>query len=444
MTDGRIGVLKTMMSVAAVCTVVSSVFAADVLAQEPAPGASDAQIQAILAREDTKAAFAALDRGHDATVAELIELTEIPAPPFMEEKRAEVLRAKLEALGLQDVGIDEEGNVTAIRRGSAGDGRFVALIAHLDSVFPEGTDVTVKREGTTLRAPGIGDDAKGLSAMLAYVRAMNEAGITTRDDLLLVGSVGEEGEGDLRGVRYLFTKGQYKDRIKASLALDGGNIGTITNGATGSKRYRVTFKGPGGHSYGAFGLVNPAYAMAEAMSAFSRIDVPDEPKTTFSIGVIGGGTSVNSIPTELWMLVDMRSVSVDELARVEGRFLDIVQRAADTENFARSTREGPITAEAVLIGDRPAGSTPEDSPLVQSLVATLRAFDVEPTFNTSSTDSNLPMSLGIPAATVGRGAEGKSGRSHSLDEWVDVEKAPDVAALSTGLAMVLAVGGVAD
>lgn len=219
---------------------------------------------------------------------------------------------------------------------------------------------------------------------------------------------------------------------------------TVTNGATGSKRYLVKFKGPGGHSYGAFGLVNPAFAMGEAMAQFSRTQVPSDPKTTCSIGVIGGGTSVNSIPNELWMQVDMRSVSVEELARLEKRFHEIVDRAVETENFARSTKEGPITATKELVGDRPAGKTDENSDIVQAVSAALKAYDYKPKCNTSSTDANVPMSLGIPSVTVGRGAPGKSDRSHSLDEWVDVEKGPDVKALSAGLAMLLSVAGMSD
>lgn len=398
----------------------------------------------ILENPKFKSAVAVFDRDHDEIVSELIEITEIPSPPFKEKVRAEAYRKKLADIGLTDVEIDEEGNVLGVRKGAAGDGKYVAVIAHLDTVFPEGTEVKVRREGTKLMAPGIGDDAKGLTAVLAYLRAMDEAKIQTKDDVLIVGSVGEEGLGDLRGVKHLFQKGKYKDKIKSALIVDGGNMETVTNGATGSKRYLVKFRGPGGHSYGAFGLVNPAFAMGEAMAQFSRTQVPSDPKTTYSIGVIGGGTSVNSIPNELWMQVDMRSVSVEELARLEKRFLEIVDRAVETENFARSTKEGPITVTKELVGDRPAGKTDENSDIVQAVSAVLSAYDYKPKFNTSSTDANVPMSLGIPSVTVGRGAPGKSDRSHSLDEWVDVEKEPDVKALSAGLAMLLSVVGMSD
>ena len=249
-----------------------------------------------------------------------------------------------------------------IRRGTAAaGGPILAMVAHLDTVFPEGTDVTVKREGTRLTAPGIGDNTRSLAVLLALIRAMDEARIQTAGDILFVGNVGEEGLGDLRGVKFLMQKGKYRDRIKQFIAVDGSGEGSIVNGGVGSKRYRVTFKGPGGHSYGAFGLVNPAFAMGAAMQKFSTLRVPDKPKTTFNVGVVGGGTSVNSIPFESWMEVDMRSESPLELEKVETAFLMMVRQAVDEENKARSTRQGALTADVRLVGDRPSGETPNDS-----------------------------------------------------------------------------------
>jgi acetylornithine deacetylase/succinyl-diaminopimelate desuccinylase-like protein len=312
----------------------------------------------------------------------------------------------------------------------------------MDTVFPAGTDVKVKREGTKLRAPGIGDDTMSLSVLLGFVRAMNAAHIKTRDDILFVGTVGEEGPGNLRGVRYLFTKGQYKDKIKSFFSVESGGVDSITNAGVGSKRYHITFNGPGGHSFGAFGLVNPMFALGQAASEFSRLQVPASPKTTYSIGLIGGGTSVNSIPLSGWMDVDMRSESLVELKRVEDRLLKIVQDAAEGENFARSTKEGKITVEAKLIGDRPAGETRVDSPLVQTATAAIQAGGYKVAYRNSSTDSNMPMSLGIPAITIGRMGPDKSGRAHSLDEWIDVEKGPMVKAMTTCLSIILATTGV--
>jgi acetylornithine deacetylase/succinyl-diaminopimelate desuccinylase-like protein len=296
-------------------------------------------------------------------------------------------------------------------------------VAHIDTVFPEGTDVKVKRSGDQLNAPGVGDNTRGVALVLTLVRAMNAAKLRPASDILFVGNVGEEGEGDLRGVKYLLLKGKYKDRIKQFLAIDGGNQATITNGGVGSRRYRVTFKGPGGHSYGAFGLVNPAYAMAGAMSRFARLTVPEKPKTTFNVGVVGGGTSVNSIPFEVKMDVDMRSESCAELKKVDDQFLALVREAVSEENKARSTREGSIAADPQLIGDRPCGETPVTSPIVQAIAAVVSVFGQKPSFNISSTDSNLPMSLGIPAVTIGRGP---GGRSHSLDEFTVVEPKADL------------------
>jgi tripeptide aminopeptidase len=400
-----------------------------------------ADVQRVLSSPNFKALAASIEQQHERIVNEGIHLTEIPAPPFKEAVRAKEFEKMIRAAGLSDVKIDEEGNVVAVRKGTGGDGKFVVVSGHLDTVFPEGTDVKVKRQGNRLSAPGVGDDTMSLSVMLAFVRAMQAANIKTRDDILFVATVGEEGPGDLRGVRHLFTKGAYKDRIKSFFSIESGSVAGITNGGVGSKRYRVTFKGPGGHSFGAFGLVNPMFALGQAAAEFSRIQVAAAPKTTYSIGVIGGGTSVNSIPVDAWMEVDMRSEAPADLKRVEDRMLKIVQEAAEGENFARSTREGRITVEAKLIGDRPAGSTDAKSPLVQTAWAAIEAGGYKPNTGWSSTDSNMPMSLGIPAITIGRGGPDKSGRSHSLDEWIDVEKEPMVKAIVTSLGIVMAVTG---
>jgi acetylornithine deacetylase/succinyl-diaminopimelate desuccinylase-like protein len=400
------------------------------------------EVARLLASPGFKAAASTIDKEHERIVEDGIRLAEIPSPPFKEAERAKAVEKMFRDAGLLDVKIDEEGNVLGIRKGVKGDGKFVVVSAHMDTVFPAGTDVKVKREGTRLRAPGIGDDTMSLSVLAGFVRAMNAAHIRTRDDILFVGTVGEEGPGDLRGVRYLFTKGQYKGKIKSFFSVESGEVGNVTNLAVGSKRYQVTFKGPGGHSFGAFGLVNPMFALGQAASEFSRIQVPASPKTTYSIGLIGGGTSVNSIPLSAWMEVDMRSESPAELKRVDERLLKIVQDAADGENFARSTKEGKITVEAKLIGERPAGKTDVDSPFVQSAKAAIEAGGYKFAANGSSTDSNMPISLGIPALTIGRMGPGKSGRAHSTDEWIDVEKGPMVKAMTTCLSIILAATGV--
>lgn len=384
-----------------------------------------------------KQAAAFIDADYDRFVKELIALTEIPAPPFKEQARAKAYAGMLREAGLADVEIDAEGNAMGVRKGTGG-APMLAVLAHLDTVFPEETDVKVKRQGTRLMAPGIGDNTRGAALMLAIVRAINAAKLQTKSDILFVGNVGEEGEGDLRGVKYLLQKGKYKDRIKLFIAIDGGDQGNITRGGVGSLRYRVAFKGPGGHSYGAFGLVSPAFAMGGAIAKFARVQVPARPKTTFNVGVVRGGTSVNSIPAEMQMDVDIRSESCAELKKVNDAFLALVREAVEEENQARSTREGRVTADPKLIGDRPCGETPADAPIVQTATAVVKAFGLTPSYSTSSTDSNVPMNMGIPAITIGRGP---GGRAHAPDEWTDVEKSTAVQAVKVALAIIASVAG---
>ena len=380
-----------------------------------------------------------LDEEYDRFVEELVQLTEIPAPPFGEEVRASTYMAMLRDAGLTNVEMDQIGNVMGLRPGT-GEAPLLAVAAHLDTVFPEGTEVEVRREGNRLRAPGIGDDTAGLATLLAVARVLNETDLETESDLLFIGNVGEEGAGDLRGVKHLFRDGKYKDQIGGFISVESGGQSTITTGALGSLRYRVTFKGPGGHSYGAFGLVSPAYAMGNAIRKVSAISVPDTPKTTFNIGIVEGGTSVNSIPFETSMVVDMRSESRDELEKLVETFLDLVHEAVEEENATRSISEGQIELEMTLVGDRPSGQTSESANIVKFAVAAFEAFGIRPTFRISSTDSNVPISLGIPAITIGRG--GLGGRSHSLDEWVDIEREPTVRGMQVVLTTILAIAGV--
>jgi acetylornithine deacetylase/succinyl-diaminopimelate desuccinylase-like protein len=403
--------------------------------------AQEAVVRQILDSQQFRTATAFIEKDQPRFVKELIELTGIPAPPFKEERRARAYLEMLRQVGLSDVEMDQEGNVMGVRKGASGGqaGSMVAVVAHLDTVFPEGTDVKVRREGTKLMAPGVGDNTRGAALMLAVIRAMNAAKFQTVDDILFVGNVGEEGEGDLRGVKFLLQKGKYKDRIKEFIAIDGGEQGSITRGGVGSRRYRVTFKGPGGHSYGAFGLVSPAFAMGNAIAKFSRITVPQKPKTTFNVGVVSGGTSVNSIPFEMQMVVDMRSTDCGELKKLDDQFLALVREALDEENRTRSTREGPITADPKLIGDRPCGETAMNAPIVQITTAAVKAFGLTPSYGISSTDSNLPMSLGIPAVTIGRGP---GGRAHALDEWTVVEPKADVQAVQVAMTIILGVAGI--
>jgi di/tripeptidase len=408
----------------------------------PSPsGAADRSVRAIVQSAAFKQAVATLDREHDRTVADIVTLTEIPAPPFKEAARGKAYMAMLKAAGLSDVEMDAEGNVMGLRRGTGPAGApLVVLAAHLDTVFPEGTPVKVRREGTKLYAPGVGDDTRSLAVLLAYVRALDAAKIKTKSDILFVGNVGEEGPGDLRGMRYLFGKGKYKDRVKAFFSMDGTGADRVTYGAVGSRRYRVAFHGPGGHSYGAFGIVNPMAAMGHAVDELYEVKVPATPRTTDSASVVGGGVSVNSIPADVWLEVDMRSESKDELAKLDARFLDILKDAAEHENTARSTRLGKITVEPKLIGERPTGRTSADALIVATTAAAARAAGYTPELGASSTDSNMPISLGIPAVTIGSGGTG--GRAHSTDEWIDVAKPESLRGMTVGLAAVLAMAGV--
>lgn len=402
-----------------------------------APANADSAVSRIVASQPFKAAAAALDSGHDQWVNDIIAITQIPAPPFKEQVRAKAFADMLRERGL-DPSIDEAGNVIALRKGSEA-GPAVVVSAHLDTVFPEGTDVTVKREGTKLMAPGVGDDSAGLATLLALLDAINAGKVQTRSDILFVGTVGEEGRGDLRGVRQLFNKGAWKGKIRAFFSLDGGGLDGMTTGGTGSKRYRVTFKGPGGHSYGAFGIVNPMVALASTVTDLYKLDVPADPKTTYSASVVGGGTSVNAIPAEVWLDVDMRSASAAELAKLEKQFLAIVPNAVEAENAARSTRAGKISAEFEQIGDRPAGHTDPNADIIRFAEAAYRAEGLTVHQGTSSTDSNIAMSLGIPAVTMSRIADG--GRAHAPDEWIDVAKAPNVKLKRILLATILATAG---
>lgn len=401
-----------------------------------------ATVRQLMSGAAFKRATAALEIDHDRWVQDIVTLTEIPAPPFKEAERARAFAGMLREAGLTDAAVDEVGNVLALRRGTGAAGRPVVVVsAHLDTVFPEGTDVKVRREGDRLYAPGVGDDSTGLATLLAMARAMKAADVRTQRDILFVGTVGEEGAGDLRGVRHLFSKGAYAGRIGAFFSLDGGELGRVTTGAVGSKRYRATFKGPGGHSYGAFGIVNPMAALGAATAEFYRTPVPTTPKTTFAVSVIGGGTSVNAIPTEGWMEVDMRSSDPGELAKLEGRFLQVVDAAAAAENTARSTGPGVVTVEKTLIGDRPAGRTAPGADIIGHVAAAHAVLGIPLEQGDSSTDSNIPMSLGVPAITLTRAAEG--GRAHAPDEWVGVAKAPSHKVKVLALATVLATAGAA-
>lgn len=353
-----------------------------------------------------------LKADHDNTVAEQRQICEIPSPPFKEQVRAADYQKRLAALGLKDVQMDKEGNVFGVRPGT-GKGPKLLVAAHLDTVFPAGTDVKVKEKDGKLHAPGIADDSRGLAALLAVVRAFNATGIKTVGDIMFCGNVGEEGLGDLRGVKALFR--DHKD-IDGFISIDGTEVERITYLATGSHRFEVTFSGPGGHSFAAFGRPSAIHAMGRAIAKIADLTTPAEPKTTFTVGVVSGGTSVNSIAAEARLLMDMRSNRNKELLEFEAKFLDALKQAAAEENA--HWKSDKITVQTKLVGDRPAGVQPADIPIVQAAWASAGVLGRKPTLGSgSSTDSNLPISLGIPAVTLGGG--GKEQNNHSPSEWFD-------------------------
>lgn len=350
------------------------------------------------------------------TIKNQIDLTEIEAPPFKEDKfgKPEHFIKLLKKYGIDSVKIDSVGNVIAHRKGTEGK-KVIAIAGHLDTVFPEGTDVTVTKSNDTLYAPGIGDDNRGLTAILTLVRALNETEIHTKNDLLFIADVGEEGLGDLRGMKHLFRNNG--PQIDELISVEPGSINRITNGALGSHRYKVTFKGPGGHSWGSFGLANPAHAMGKAISVFvQKADdyTKDGLKTSYNIGEIGGGTSVNSVPYENWMKVDMRSLSQNRLKKIDSLFQRSIKEGLNHQNGIRRKGDS-LTVKVEMIGERPSGFTDVEEALVQKAAATSVFVGGKPKLGTSSTDSNVPISTGIPAVTLGGG--GKSGKAHSLDEW---------------------------
>ncbi|MEE4279492.1 MAG: M20/M25/M40 family metallo-hydrolase [Halieaceae bacterium] len=436
---GRAASLATALA-AALSTALSTVTITSAqAATAPVEARYSEQMATITADSRVRAALEHIASLKEQSLEQLVELTEIAAPPFKEDTRAAHYAEMLKAVGLEDVSIDEIGNVIARRPGTKGD-KVVAYAAHLDTVFPEETDVTVRYEGDKMVAPGIGDNTRGLVTLLEVISALDHAGIETEADLLFIGNVGEEGLGDLRGVKHLFRDGA--EKIDTFIAVDGGNADRIVYGGVGSHRYRVTFSGPGGHSWGAFGLANPQHALGRAIALFDEnapaVTSVGE-KTSYNVGRIGGGTSINSIPFEAWMEIDMRSGSQAKLDEIDAVLQDAVQTALEQENAGRA--DGPaLTVEVKRVGTRPAAPGDATRPLVQRAMAATMALGVTPSLRISSTDSNLPISRGIPAVTMSRG--GVSGGAHSLDEWwkpENVELGPQI-----GLLTILAEAGLAD
>ena len=384
--------------------------------QNYAPRTDELSITTLLGSPQIQKAFRFIDEMRGELDEELVRICEIPAPPFKEETRAREIARRFEEIGLTDVRSDEEGNVIAEHRGLTSEPRVV-ISAHLDTVFPEGTNVRVRREGTRFHAPGISDNTCGIVSLIALARALKAGNINTEGTVWFVATVGEEGEGNLRGVRHLFTSGELGGGVDAFISLDGPGLERITQRALGSRRYRVTVIGPGGHSWGDFGIVNPVHALGRAIARFASYPAPLAPRTSYNVGIIEGGSSVNAIPERASMLVDIRSVSSDEIAKLEAYLKRVVEIAAREENSLRSMSGTSLTYEFEQVGDRPSGETPVNSTLVRSAIDCSRALGIEPRLDCSSTDSNIPISLGIPAITLGVG--GISSNCHSLTEWYE-------------------------
>jgi tripeptide aminopeptidase len=348
------------------------------------------------------------------TIEQQISICEIPAPPFKEERRAAEMKKRFEALGLRNVRIDSIGNVIAERPGTGG-GPVVVIAAHLDTVFPEETDVRVQRTGTLLKGPGIGDDCRGLAVLLAVAKAMGAANVRTQGTIYFVANVGEEGPGNLRGVKHLFAKPP-ATKIDYFISVDGTGLG-LTSKAVGSNRYKVSYKGPGGHSYGAFGMPSPIHALGRAIAKISAIQVPTRPKTTFNVGIIEGGTSVNTISPLGAMEVDLRSESPDELAKVDAAFRRAVDEALTEENARWPQSRAKVTVDIATMGIRPAAAPPDSQRIIQTAMAAARALGFEAPGGASSTDANWPMSLGIQAITLDGGGQGQG--AHSVTESYD-------------------------
>lgn len=392
-------------------------------------------LEALAARADVRDAVDYVRTNDEATLDTQIELSEIPAPPFQEAERAARMAELLRSAGLGRVEIDDVGNVVADGAGSGPEETLAAeapplvISAHLDTVFPAGTDVTVRREGDTLRGPGISDDARGLATLVVLVRALKACAVRTRAPLRFVATVGEEGAGDLRGVKALFSGPSAAAGVAGFISLDGAGLERIVARGLGSRRFRITIRGPGGHSWVDWGTANPAHALMELGARLSGVELgqpgverrrsgvelPDDPKTTLTIARLGGGKSINAIPQEAWLEIDVRSA--------EGPALhDVAVRLDDVLGEERS-RHDELDYRIEIIGDRPGGSTAPDTPLVQAALAATRFLGCEPVVALSSTDANVPMRLGVPAVTLGCG--GEAGKAHTTDEWYRNTDGPD-------------------
>ncbi|MGZ8376760.1 MAG: M20/M25/M40 family metallo-hydrolase [Gemmatirosa sp.] len=350
------------------------------------------------------------------TVRDQVTLAEIPAPTGEEAERGAWVARRFHALGLRDVRVDAAGNVIGRRPGADASDRApcVAVCAHLDTVFPRGTPLQVRQDGRRLIGPGIGDNGRGLTAMLALAEALDGDQLRTRHAIEFVATTGEEGLGDLRGAKRYFADAS---EVRAAIALDGAGDERIVHRAVGSRRFRIAFTGPGGHSWAAFGVANAVHAAARAATAIASMPLDDEPRVTVSVGRMGGGICVNAIPADGWLEVDLRSTSGAMLDRYEQAIRRTAHAAALEETAIRAPGTPPLALHVQVIGDRPGGEVGADHPLVAGAIAMTRLVGRLPELGAASTDANVPLGRGVPAIAIGAG--GRGGEAHTPGEWFE-------------------------
>jgi acetylornithine deacetylase/succinyl-diaminopimelate desuccinylase-like protein len=407
------------------------------------------EIARLAALPETRVAFLAF-RAEEAQFAALqLEMARIPAPPFGEATRSEWLQERFRALGLEEVRTDDVGNVFGIhksRQTSKPSTQYTALSAHIDTVFPAGTPLNLRQQGNRLYGPGVSDNGAGVAALLAVAAALRASKIALATPILFIGNVGEEGEGDLRGMRHIFSQACWKDSIRYSLVLDGAGSDTIVAEALGSRRFEIIVRGPGGHSWSDFGIANPILVLARAIHSFSQTSIPSSPKTTFNVGVIRGGTSVNSIPESASMRVDIRSTSMAEMERLEASLRRALDHAVDEESRVSERRtpsqkrSSGLSCEVVPIGNRPAGELEGNARMLKVIRAVDAYLGNAAQIQRASTDANIPLSLGREAIAIGGGGVG--GGAHTLQEWFDCSGRE--LGLKRILLTLLALAGVAD
>lgn len=368
---------------------------------------------------EVRAAFELFRSRASQFAAWQMDAVRIPAPPFGETARAAWLADRFREVGLKDVQVDEVGNVFGVHGGKGS--RCVALSAHIDTVFPSSTLLNIRQQGSRLYGPGVADNGAGIAAMLAVASVIQTAKVPHALPFVFIGNVGEEGEGDLRGMRQVFSTPQWRDAIAYSVIVDGAGSDTVVAEALGSRRFEIIVRGPGGHSWSDFGMPNPILVLARAVDRFSRTPVPASPKTTFNVGVIRGGTSVNSIPESASIRVDLRSTSMAEIDRLEHALRLAVDDAVDAENRAAaeraSRRPQTVQCEVVPIGNRPAGELAADARILKVIRAVDALLGNTAQIQRASTDANIPLSLGREAIAIGGGGAG--GGAHTLQEWFD-------------------------